>query len=41
MTTRVRLTSKLQLYARHAVPYYWIVDPPARTIEAYQLTAGQ
>ena len=32
---------KLQLYARYAVPYYWIVDPPARTIEAYQLTEGQ
>jgi Uma2 family endonuclease len=31
---------KLQLYARYAVPYYWIVDPPARTIEAHQLTLG-
>ena len=31
---------KLQLYARYAVPFYWIVDPPARTIEAYQLTHG-
>jgi Uma2 family endonuclease len=29
---------KLQLYARYAVPYYWIVDPPARTIEGHQLT---
>ena len=29
---------KLQLYARHAVPYYWIVDPTARTIEAHQLS---
>ena len=28
---------KLQLYARYAVPFYWIVDPPARTIEAHQL----
>jgi Uma2 family endonuclease len=28
---------KLQLYARYAVPYYWIVDPPARTIEAHTL----
>jgi Uma2 family endonuclease len=28
---------KLQLYARYAVPHYWIVDPPARTIEAHQL----
>jgi Uma2 family endonuclease len=32
---------KLQLYARYAVPYYWIVDPPARTIEAHQLAQGQ
>jgi Uma2 family endonuclease len=31
---------KLQLYARYAVPFYWIVDPPARTIEAYQLARG-
>jgi Uma2 family endonuclease len=29
---------KLQLYARYAVPYYWIVDPVGRTIEANQLT---
>jgi Uma2 family endonuclease len=28
---------KRQLYARYAVPCYWIVDPPARRIEAYQL----
>jgi Uma2 family endonuclease len=28
---------KPQLYARYAVPFYWIVDPPARTIEAYRL----
>ena len=31
---------KLQLYARYAVPYYWIIDPPAKTIEAYKLTPG-
>jgi Uma2 family endonuclease len=31
---------KLQLYERYAVPYYWIVDPPARTIEAHHLTQG-
>lgn len=29
---------KFQLYARHGVPCYWIVDPEARVIEAYQLT---
>jgi len=32
---------KLQLYARYAVPYYWIVDPPAKTIEAHALARGR
>jgi Uma2 family endonuclease len=31
---------KLALYAAHDVPWYWIVDPEARTIEAYHLEAG-
>jgi Uma2 family endonuclease len=31
---------KLQLYARYGVPYYWIVDPEARGVEAYTLTGG-
>ena len=29
---------KLQLYARYRVSYYWIVNPEARSVEAYVLT---
>src|SRR5438128_1773838 len=31
---------KLQLYARYRVPYYWIVEPGVRSIEAYALSGG-
>ena len=39
-TTLIDRGTKRQLYARHGVPYYWIVDPEARTIEAYLLSEG-
>lgn len=29
--------AKLQLYARHGVPHYWLLDPDARRLEAYEL----
>lgn len=32
---------KAQLYARHGVPHYWLVDPEARAIEAFELVEGQ
>jgi len=39
-TPRIDRVTKLQLYARHDVPYYWIVDPDARAIDVYELAEG-
>ena len=32
---------KMTLYAEHRVPYYWIVDPESRSIEAYALAGAE
>jgi Uma2 family endonuclease len=37
---RIDRQRKFDLYARHGVPHYWIVDPATREILAYVLTAG-
>ena len=39
-TTLIDRGIKRQLYARHGVPYHWIVDPEGRSVEAYALSAG-
>ena len=39
-TVQIDRGVKFQLYARHGVPYYWVVDPEARSIAAYVL-AGE
>jgi Uma2 family endonuclease len=30
----------MPLYARYGVPFAWLVDPIARTLETYELEAG-
>ncbi|MBI4610415.1 MAG: Uma2 family endonuclease [Candidatus Rokubacteria bacterium] len=39
-TAQIDRGAKFQLYARHGVPHYWIVDLEARSIEAYSLSGG-
>ena len=39
-TTTIDRTRKRELYARHGIPYYWIVDPVTGALEAYGLTEG-
>jgi Uma2 family endonuclease len=39
-TRRVDRTTKRQLFERHGVPYYWIVDTDTRTIDVYRAVAG-
>jgi Uma2 family endonuclease len=36
-TTLIDRSTKHQLYARHGVPYFWLVDPEGRTVEAFVL----
>jgi Uma2 family endonuclease len=39
-TRRFDLTEKRALYAANAVAHLWLVDPDARTLEAFALSAG-
>ena len=39
-TTLIDRSTKLQLYARHAVPYYWIVDPELEMVKVYRPAEG-
>jgi len=36
-TARIDRTLKMSLYARERVPFLWLVDPDARTLEVYRL----
>ena len=39
-TARYDRVLKMNAYAKHQVPHYWIVDPDARTLEAFELEKG-
>ncbi len=39
-TVRKDRILKMPFYARHGIPHIWLVDPLARTLEAYQLEDG-
>jgi Uma2 family endonuclease len=36
-THRTDRVTKAQLYAKHNVPHYWLIDPDQQTLEAYEL----
>lgn len=40
-TRRLDLTDKRRLYAAAGVPHLWLVDPKARTLEAFALDGGR
>jgi len=39
-TARIDRQTKKQLFERYGVPFYWIVDPDAQTIDVYRATDG-
>ena len=40
-TSRTDRITKTQLYAKHGVPHYWLLDPDQQTVEAYELVGDQ
>ena len=39
-TARLDRVRKMPAYARHGVPHLWLIDPLAKVLEVYRLTAG-
>jgi len=40
-TARTDRVKKMRVYARHEVPYVWLIDPILKTLEVYRLEAGR
>ena len=39
-TARYDLNAKMNVYAKHGVVEYWVVDPTNKSVDAYELNAG-
>ncbi len=31
----------MPIYARHEIPYLWLIDPAAKTLDVFRLLSGQ
>ena len=40
-TVRIDKMGKMPIYARHGVPYLWLVDPAAKTLNVFRLKNGE
>jgi Uma2 family endonuclease len=40
-TARMDKTRKMPIYARHAVPFLWFIDPVVRTLDVFGLESGR
>jgi Uma2 family endonuclease len=40
-TIRVDKVRKMPIYAQHGVPYFWLIDPAAKTLDVFRLASAQ
>jgi Uma2 family endonuclease len=40
-TVRMDKVRKMPIYALHGVPYFWLIDPAAKTLDVFMLASGQ
>ncbi|MGA2223879.1 MAG: Uma2 family endonuclease [Syntrophobacteraceae bacterium] len=40
-TVRVDKIRKMPVYARHEVPYVWLIDPVSKTLDVFKLESGK
>ncbi len=40
-TMRADKVRKMPIYAQHEIPFLWLIDPGARTLDVFRLSSGQ